>query len=158
MYIFREITPADDEAIAKIVRDNLKEKHLDIPGTAYFDSVLNHLSDYYLTTPQSYYCILTEDDIVIGGVGLSAFDGMPDCAEMQKLYLTESVKGRGLGKELILHIENKAREMGFKNMYLETHTNLDIAISLYEKVGFEQIDRPECVVHSTMDRFYKKKL
>lgn len=158
MYTYREITPADDVAIAQIIRDNLKERHLDIPGTVYFDSILDHLSDFYLTAPQSYYCILTEDDIVIGGVGLSVFDGIPECAELQKLYLVNSVKGRGLGKELIRHIEDKAREMGFKNMYLETHTNLDVAINLYERVGFELIDRPDCVVHSTMNRFYLKKL
>ena len=158
MYTYREITPADDAAIAQIIRDNLKERHLDIPGTVYFDSILDHLSDFYLTAPQSYYCILTEDDIVIGGVGLSVFDGIPECAELQKLYLVNSVKGRGLGKELIRHIEDKAREMGFKNMYLETHTNLDVAINLYERVGFVLIDRPDCVVHSTMNRFYLKKL
>lgn len=158
MYTYREITPADDDAIAQIIRDNLKERHLDIPGTVYFDSILDHLSDFYLTAPQSYYCILTEDDIVIGGVGLSVFDGIPECAELQKLYLVNSVKGRGLGKELIRNIEDKAREMGFKNMYLETHTNLDVAINLYERVGFELIDRPDCVVHSTMNRFYLKKL
>lgn len=158
MYTYREITPADDAAIAQIIRDNLKERHLDIPGTVYFDSILDHLSDFYLTAPQSYYCILTEDDIVIGGVGLSVFDGIPECVELQKLYLVNSVKGRGLGKELIRYIEDKAREMGFKNMYLETHTNLDIAINIYERVGFELIDRPDCVVHSTMNRFYLKKL
>ena len=44
---YRKITAADDEAIAKIVRDNLKAKHLDIPGTVYFDPDLDHLSTFY---------------------------------------------------------------------------------------------------------------
>lgn len=158
MYTFREITPADDAVLAQIIRENLKERQLDIPGTVYFDSNLDHLSDFYLTAPKSHYTILTEDDIVIGGVGMAVFEGIPDTAELQKLYLINRVKGRGLGRELILHIENKAREIGFKNMYLETHTNLDIAIMLYEKMGYEQIERPDCVVHSTMNRFFLKKL
>lgn len=158
MLNFREITPADDEAIARIIRVNLKARGLDIPGTVYFDTILDHLSDFYLNTPQSFYYILQEDEEVIGGVGLSVFEGIENTAELQKLYLSDEVKGRGLGKDLISHIENKAREMGFKKMYLETHTNLDIAIKLYEKVGYIQIDRPDCVNHSTMNRFYIKEL
>ena len=49
MILFREITPSDNKPLAKIIRDNLKTNHLDIPGTVYFDSNLDHLSDYYLT-------------------------------------------------------------------------------------------------------------
>ena len=43
-------------------------------------------------------------------------------------------------------------------MYLETHSNLDMAMHMYEKYGFHLIGRPETVVHSTMDRFYMKEL
>ena len=41
------ITEADDRTIAEIVRTNLEKYHLDIPGTAYFDPELDHLSEYY---------------------------------------------------------------------------------------------------------------
>lgn len=43
----RPITPQDDLRIAAIIRANLKERHLDTPGTAYFDPELDHLSQYY---------------------------------------------------------------------------------------------------------------
>ena len=38
------ITEDDDAAIAAIIRANLERYHLDIPGTAYFDPELDHLS------------------------------------------------------------------------------------------------------------------
>lgn len=41
--LFREIEKADDERLARIIRDNLEAYHLDIPGTAYFDDSLDHL-------------------------------------------------------------------------------------------------------------------
>ena len=55
-------------------------------------------------------------------------------------------------------IEEYARGAGFRRLYLETHSNLDMAMHMYEKYGFHLIGRPETVVHSTMDRFYMKEL
>ena len=43
-----ELKPAYDQALAEMIRINLKKHRLDIPGTVYFDDNLNHLSDYYL--------------------------------------------------------------------------------------------------------------
>ena len=45
---YREICKADDAALADIIRSNLKANKLDVPGTAYFDDNLDHLSDFYL--------------------------------------------------------------------------------------------------------------
>ena len=94
----RPITAADDAAIAAIIRDNLRAAHLDIPGTAYFDPELEHLSAFYDAAPEKRgYVIVTDDDgRVIGGVGFAEFPGVPDCAELQKLYLDDTVKGRGI--------------------------------------------------------------
>ena len=44
---FRPIGPEQDAAMANIVREALKAHGLDIPGTAYFDASLDHLSAYY---------------------------------------------------------------------------------------------------------------
>ena len=44
------------------------------------------------------------------------------------------------------------------SLYLETHSRLSTAMNLYEKLGFRPIERPEAVVHGTMDHFYVKKL
>lgn len=44
---YRKIKEDDDQKIAEIIRENLQRLHLDIPGTAYFDPELDHLSAYY---------------------------------------------------------------------------------------------------------------
>lgn len=156
---YREINKADDIALADIVRRNLKAHGLDIPGTVYFDDNLDHLSDFYLgDKARRYYFIAVEDDEVVGGVGLAEFEYFEDCAELQKLYLTDRVKGRGIGYQLIRMVEEKARELGYRKMYLETHTNLQAAIHIYKKCGYKEIGKPAGVVHATMNRFFIKEL
>lgn len=36
-----------------------------------------------------------KDGQIIGGAGFAEFEGLDDCAELQKLYLVDSVKGKG---------------------------------------------------------------
>ena len=160
MLKYRRITAADDEAIAKIIRTNLEKLHLDIPGTAYYDPELAHLSTYYNSVPEKrcYFIALNEAGHVIGGVGIAEFSGMKDCAEMQKLYLDDFAKGKGYSKELVSIAENWAKDAGYKQLYLETHSNLKVAMKLYEKLGFQQIEKPTSVLHGTMDHFYLKML
>ncbi len=158
-YQIRPITELDDAQIAKIIRNNLEAYHLDIPGTAYFDPELEHLSKYYAEQPKKRaYLILTQGNQVLGGVGIAEFPGFADCAEIQKLYLSDRVKGNGLGKRLMQEAEETARAMQYHCLYLETHSALKAAIGLYEKLGFQKIEKPATVLHSTMDRFYLKSL
>lgn len=158
--IIRPITAADDAAIAAIIRANLRAAHLDIPGTAYFDPELDHLSVFYNAAPEqrAYYIATDGQGAVIGGVGFAEFPGVESCAELQKLYLADEAKGHGYSHLLMQTVENGAREAGYKKLYLETHTCLATACALYEKHGYESILQPVPTAHTTMDRFYMKAL
>ena len=156
-YSYELLTAEDDAAVAELIRTNLRFHHLDIPGTAYSDKGLDHLSRFYDRPGRAYY-VLKENGRTVGGIGLAEFGGFPECCELQKLYLEDSVKGRGLGVRMVSFIEEKAWETGYRRIYLETHTNLQAAIRLYEKSGYTEIGKPDCVVHSAMNRFYLKEL
>lgn len=156
----RLITEKDDQAIADIIRKSLEKFHLDIPGTVYFDPQLDHLSSYYTSNSEKRAYFVVVDDIgkVLGGIGIDEFPGFERCAEIQKLYLTEEVQGKGLGKALMETAEKYAVQAGYERLYLETHTNLEAAIHLYEKLGFHKIQKPREVQHSTMNLFFMKEL
>ena len=158
MLKYREMTAADDAAVAKLIRENLEKLGLDIPGTAYYDKGLDHLSDYYGNDERKYFVIEDPRGKVIGGVGFAKLDFMEGTAELQKLYLDDSAKGSGLGYELISLVEAEMRAAGYRYSYLETHDNLQAAIHLYEKSGYVEIEKPREVIHSAMTRFYKKNL
>lgn len=158
--IIREIRAEDNATLAKLIRSCLEKHELNIPGTAYFDESLDRLSDYYNEKPaeRKYFVGCDDEGRVIGGVGYAQFDGFDSCVELQKLYLDEDYQGQGLGRALLSHVISAAKGNGYGSVYLETHSNLKKAIGLYIKEGFDEIEKPDCVVHSTMDLFYKKSI
>lgn len=155
----RPITAADDERIGTIARENLKAFGLDIPGTAYFDPEIMCLSSYNALAPErrAYFVVEDAEGHVLGGGGLAEFEPLEDTAELQKLYLADAAKGHGLGACFVRLIENRACDLGYKHLYLETHSNLKAAIHLYEKLGYKRIE-PVSLSHATMDHFYLKDL
>ena len=153
----REIEARDNAAIAAIVRKNLEAADLAVPGTVYFDEALDRLSEVY-GRPDSKYFILEKENEVVGGIGFARFMDKADTAELQKLYLDDSVKGERLGYKLIDRVEQEMRLAGFTRSYLETHNNLEAAIHIYEKAGYTEIERPAEVRHSFMNRFFIKTL
>lgn len=157
---FGGLKPEYDHALAELIRFNLKKHKLDIPGTVYFDDNLNHLSDFYLEDPARRYYLVVVDEggNLVGGVGLAEFEFFEDCCELQKLYLADEVKGAGLSYKMIAMIEDRAKDLGYKRMYLETHDNLAAAIHVYVRCGFKEIEKPAGVVHATMNRFFLKEL
>ena len=56
------------------------------------------------------------------------------------------------------YAQTQAAAMGFRLLYLETHSSLRSAIRLYEKLGYQKIEKPPFVFHSAMDAFYTKEL
>lgn len=157
-YKIRKILPKDNKTIVEIIRYNLKNHGLDIPGTVYFDSGLDKLSEVYSSEKTGYFVLVDNNDNTVGGIGFAEFESIEDCAELQKLYIADSAKGLGLGYKLINFVEEKMLEAGFQSSYLETHENLKAAIHIYEKSGYFKIDRPKSVAHGAMNRFYFKKL
>ena len=59
--------------------------------------------------------------------------------ELSKLAVSPKVQGKGIGFLLGQTAINKARELGGRNLYLESNTILKPAIHIYEKLGFKKI-------------------
>ena len=157
---FRRIREDDNKAIAAIIRKNFEDYDLAIPGTAYFDPFLDQLSSFYDEDPEAraYFVAVDEDDRVLGGCGLGEVPTNDQWAELQKLYFADEIKGKGYGKEIIALIEKTAAEMGYKYVYIETHSKLETALHLYSRVGYDIIEKPEFVGHGAMDYFFLKKI
>ena len=158
--IFRKIEKKDNSTIANIVKRNLESYGLNIKGTAYFDECLDNLFDFYNQQPleRQYWVVVDDCGIVVGGAGFAKLPYIEGCCELQKIYLIDAYKGKGLGVKLLDFIVGKARDIGYSKMYLETHDKLDLALKLYVKYGFNDIEKPDFVVHSTMNKFFIKEI
>jgi putative acetyltransferase len=133
----RPIQPKDDAEMGKIIKSVLTEFKANKPGTAYFDESTNHLSATFINDKSAYW-VVEENEMVIGGGGIYPTEGLPEhTCEMVKLYLSPQARNRGLGKAIILKCFEKAIAFGYQNVYLETMPELDQAVNLYERLGFE---------------------
>jgi putative acetyltransferase len=56
--------------------------------------------------------------------------------EMKRLYVLPAYNGLGIGKKLCIHIIEKAQQLGYKKMVLDTLERLQPAYHLYKQLGF----------------------
>lgn len=59
--------------------------------------------------------------------------------ELGKMAVSEAFQGFGIGKMLIAHCFNKAKELGIAKLFLYSNTQLASAIHLYRKFGFVEV-------------------
>lgn len=138
----RKIQSADNHTLGTVIQQVFREFGIDRPGTAYYDPQLFSLSELF-ETPGSAYWVAEIDNEIVGGGGIFPTQGLhPDCVELVKFYLLPKARGKGWGKELLLHCISGAREMGYHSMYLETMPELTTAVPLYEKTGFRHLTAP----------------
>jgi putative acetyltransferase len=141
-YTIRTIRAEDDATIAKVIRSILEEHNMDRPGTVYTDPTTDQLYALF-QTPRSVYYIVELNGEIVGGCGVFPTIGLPeDHAELVKLYLLSSSRGLGIGKKLLDTCAEKAKEMGYRHLYLESMPELNKAVGLYESVGYKKIDSP----------------
>ena len=83
---------------------------------------------------------IEENNTIIGCGGIFPTEGLPaNTCELVKLYLHPTARGKGLGRDLMFKCFDKAKELGYENIYLESMPELNQAVSLYEKIGFNHL-------------------
>ena len=106
-------------------------KRFEPDGRHYF---YNNISDSF----EVFYC-LVDQDMVVGTVALKKID--EKTVELKALYLHKDYRGKGLGSLLMSVSVNEAKSRGYKRIVLDSMLKYEEAIRLYEKFGFEKIDR-----------------
>jgi putative acetyltransferase len=138
----RTIQPADNQALAVIIRNALAEFGANKPGTVYYDVTTDALYELFRQEGSIYY-IAEENGVLIGGAGIYPSPGLPArTCELVKMYLSPAARGKGIGKLLIEKALQFAAETGYQNVYIETMPELRKAMSVYEKFGFKYLNGP----------------
>lgn len=138
--IIREITKEDNARVAQVVRKVLVDLGVPKVGTAYADPALDHMYENYDVSKAVYFVIELEGAI-IGCAGIAQLENYHgNCCELQKMYLLERARGRGLGSQMMNTCLSAAKTFGYEECYLETMPYMKDAQKLYRKSGFEYID------------------
>lgn len=155
----RPITPADDAAVAMIIRTVMPEFGADGPGFAIHDPEVGHMSAAYDREGAAYF-VVERDGAVEGGAGIAALEGGPaGVCELRKMYFLPALRGLGAGAALMQCCLETARALGYRQCYLETLHGMDAAQKLYERSGFSRLEEPMgSTGHFACNRFYLRHL
>jgi len=156
----RKIKPKDDQAMAQIIREVSAEYGLTADkGYGVSDPTLDFLSQEYRADNACYW-VIEEDGVILGGGGIAplnakappvesdGFKSEPESkttfedgvCELQKMYFSHQLRGKGLARRLAYQTLDFAQERGYHSCYLETTACLKEAVKLYESIGFEHLD------------------
>jgi GNAT superfamily N-acetyltransferase len=102
------------------------------PGATHFS-----LSDAQVSIGEGAFLVAYVDDAAIGCGAVRRLDEAT--AEIKRMYVDPSFRGRGIGRALVEALEREAQLVGVTMIVLETGTRLASAINLYEAMGYARI-------------------
>ena len=110
--------------------------------------------------PEVHFFVARMEGEAVGCGGFALFDGD---AEVKRMYVIETARGRGIAGAVLARIEEEARATGATLLRLETGDLQHAAIALYRRAGFEKCapfgpyrDKPEASIAASL--FFEKRL
>lgn len=139
--LIREIQKQDNPQIANVIRTVFIEDDFPKTGTAFEDKQLDFMFESYEKSKAVYF-VVENNGKIVGGAGVSKLAATEEnICELQKMYILNEARGNGLGNKLIQLCLDKAKEFGYEKCYLETLPTMKVAQHLYQKLGFEYLDK-----------------
>jgi putative acetyltransferase len=158
-YKIEEITSKYDNVVCDVIKNVGIEFGAVGEGFGPADEEVLNMSKFYGIESRSIYLVALLDGKVVGGCGVSAFDGREKVCELRKLFLLPEARGLGVGKALTEKCLEFAKLQGYTECYLDTLSNMKAAIKLYERIGFKKLLKPlEGVIHTGCDVWMLKEL
>ena len=102
-----------------------------------------------------HFFILRADGEPAACGGVQFYDGW---GELKRMYVRPGLRKRGLGRAILVHLENHAREAGSSVLRLETGIHQPEAIGLYQSVGFKRIPPFPPYRDDPLSLFFEKRL
>ena len=153
--LIRPIRPADDAALAAIIREVMTSFGAYGPGYPINNPEVDAMNAHY-PEPRAAFFVVAIGGCVLGGGGIGPLAGAgADTCELRKMYFLPELRGRGFGEKMLRRCLDAARERGYRHCYLETLTVMEPAQRLYQKSGFRQLQGAlGSTGHSGCNRFY----
>ena len=88
--------------------------------------------------PDGVFLVVRDDDgAAVACGGIARFD--ETAAELKRMYVVPAARGRGLGRRVLVELEQAARDLGYARVVLETGDRQAEALGLYESAGYARI-------------------
>jgi GNAT superfamily N-acetyltransferase len=124
--------PASDLVEAMIVELVPLYGRIDVPG-------MPKAGPEELSPPGGTFLLGHDDDgTVLCGGGVKDLGG--GVAEIKRMFVVPEARGRGLARELLVALEDAARDLGYERVRLDTGPKQPAAEHLYRSAGYEEIE------------------
>jgi len=141
-FLIREIKPEDNAYVEALIYKVFKEFELPMVGSSIEDDEIPNMYNAYQAETAVYY-VVEEGGEVVGGAGIKQLKGTESkICELQKMYFLPKIRGKGYGKLLFDTCLKAAKDLGYQQCYLESASQLEVAIQMYKKNGFKLLDKP----------------
>jgi GNAT superfamily N-acetyltransferase len=150
-------TPVADELVAELAED-LTERY-GAPKSA-VDEGMAQIDPADVAEPKGAFLVAwlqvdggDEQAVGCGAVRPSPFE---DAAEIKRMYVRPEARGRGIARQVLAALEERAAELGYRRTVLETGVAQPEAMALYESEGYTPIDGFGAYRASDLSRCYER--
>ena len=142
MLKIRPFLPQDQKTAQALILQGLGEHFGRIDPTLNPD-----LDDIFQTYVQAghYFIVIENGEEIVGTAAL--ITESPGVGRIVRVTVKPNQRRAGIGRALVQHLLQKATEIGYSQVLVETNLDWHDAIRLYERNGFEEYDRDEEEVH-----------
>lgn len=102
------------------------------------------------------FFVIRIDDAPAGCGGIQLFGN--EYGELKRMYVRPSFRGQRLGRRLLDHLADHARQRGIGLLRLETGVHQRAAIRLYEQYGFRRIPPFGPYINDPLSLCYEKRI
>ena len=92
-----------------------------------------------LRRPNGTFIVVRSDDQIAACGGVQRIDART--GEIKRMWVDPSWRGLGLGQRLLARLETAAVDHGWRRVVLDTNETLSEAIRMYERAGYQPIER-----------------
>lgn len=107
-------------------------------GEGVWDDDLYHIEEVYFRRRGEFLVALLDGRLVAMG---AFWQSTPTSAEIKRMRTQPEMQGQGLGGIMLRELEQRAKQLGYTHLHLETGIVQVAAQKLYRKHGFREVGR-----------------
>lgn len=120
------------------------------------DADPDHLRAEDLAPPGGGFVVARVGSAPAGCGGLRRYDTA--VGELKRMYVAPAFRGQGVGRAVLVALEQRARRLGYDRLVLETGVRQPEAVGLYVSAGYREIERYGAYRSSPSSRCYARAL
>lgn len=148
----RRYQPQDHDAVWNLHNDVLNELGTH-GGNGPWDDDLHHIEEVYLRNKGEFFVGVANNTIIAIG-GLKRVNR--DVAEIKRMRVNTAWRRKGIGQLILNRLEEKAKELGYQELVLDTTTRQTGAQLFYKKNSYHETHRGRYGKFDVI--YYKKKI